>query len=92
MTGGPNFGHCASLCVGYDQRQEVCSTATLYLSTSVVDLNSLAVRSVPVVSYRAVVVTRVGTLEATLETSKERVITLESQVASKDADIAAKSA
>lgn len=68
----------------------MCSTATLNVLTSVVHLTLLDVQSVPAVSHRPVVDTRVGALEVTLETSNQRLSTLGPQVELKDAEIAAK--
>lgn len=47
FAGGPDFGQCASILVNYDQLREMCSTVTLSLPKSVLDLIHLAVRSVP---------------------------------------------
>lgn len=76
LTGCPDFGHPASIRVGYDQLREVCSTDILSLPTSVVDLISLDVSSVPVLSYCSVVYALVGALEGTFETSNERISAL----------------
>lgn len=52
---GLDFGHCASICVDFDQLPEVCLTSTLPLPTSGVDISRQAICSVPALSdHRAV--------------------------------------
>lgn len=87
MTGGPDLGHHNSRRVYYDQCREVCSTASLFLPTSVVHLVCQAVRSIPTLSDGAVFDTQVGVLKAKLEGRNEVIGALELQVASKDAEI-----
>lgn len=62
-------------------------TASLSLFMSVVDLVSLAVRTVPVLSDLSVADMRVDALKAALETSYKHTRALESHAASQDADI-----
>lgn len=61
-------------------------------STYVVDLIRLAVRSVPVFSDLPVIDMRLDALEATLESSIDRITDLKSQITSKDAAIVTKMA
>lgn len=65
-------------------------TTNLSLPTSVVYVIHLTVPSVYVLCEHPVVDTRVGALDATLETSKTQISTLELQVASICAEVAAK--
>lgn len=90
LTGGPDFGHRSSICVNYDQLQEVCSTADLSLPTPIFDFVDLTICSVPVLSDLPVFDTSICTFEATLETSDDRISALELQVASKEAEMAVK--
>lgn len=90
LTGSLQLGRSASIGVDYDQPRDVCLNSSLFLPTLVVDLTCLAVRSVPAFSGSPIRDTWPGALEAILETSNERISKLGSQVASKDADIAAK--
>lgn len=68
------------------------STASLSLLMYVVHLIRLAERSVTALSDRIIVETRIGALEATLQTSNERISALESQIASNDMDMVPKMA
>lgn len=72
-TGGLDLGHRASIRVDYDHVREVSSNAIYSPLTSVVDLFRLAIRGVPALSDRHAVDTKVGALEATLETSNNRI-------------------
>lgn len=90
LSGDLYMGHRASILVGCDQLKELCSTASHSPPTPFVDLICLADPSVPALSDLPDVEARGGALEATLETSDERISTLQLQVASNDADVAAK--
>lgn len=68
MTGGLDLGYRGSIRVDYEQLQEVCWTTNLSLPTSVVNLIHLEVLFFLALSDCALVNTRIGAREATLET------------------------
>lgn len=68
LTCGRDLGHRVSILVDFDHLQEVCSSSNICLPNSVVDLICLPVRSVPGLSDRPIVDTRICSLEGTLNT------------------------
>lgn len=82
--------HHASIRADYEPLRKVCSTSSLSLSTYVIYLIPLAVCRVLVLSHSSVVDRVVGALDATWETRNELRSALESQVASKNAEIIVK--
>lgn len=84
---GSGMGHCASTVVDYDHLLKVCSTVSpSHLKFSVNDI-CLTLGCVPAVPDHPADDTRLCALEATSKTSSFGTISLESQIASKDAEI-----
>lgn len=90
ITGGPDLGRHALDHVEYNRLRQLCSVANLALTSSDVDFILLAIRFVSASTKGLALGNSLGTLEATLATCIDRVITLVSQAVSKGTEIAAK--
>lgn len=84
------MGRCPSPHVDYDHLRKVCSAVFLTMPSAVAYFILVAIGEVSALTNRSAVDPRFGALEATLATHKERVSTLEPQVASRDIEIASK--
>lgn len=90
VTGGLDMGHCASIRAVYVQLRGIWPTASPSLPTPFVGPICLAASSVATLSACTAVDKRAGAFDMILHTDNENISRLESQVASKTAEIAAK--